>query len=131
MKAINLPAYMYKEENNGNTKYYAGLERHRPAISVLAYSEKEVREKLVADVNEHLSIATEIVKNDDRYIIGTGSGDVFVISFNRRCWEYSICGIGRKYGSATVSNWSFLEAKEAAIRHAKDCFGGVVWEHSF
>ena len=46
MKAINLPAYMYKEENNGNTKYYAGLERHRPAISVLAYSEKEVREKL-------------------------------------------------------------------------------------
>lgn len=71
MKAINLPAYMYKEENNGNTKYYAGLERHRPAISVLAYSEKEVREKLVADVAGNTPFA-ELGESTDLQLSLTG-----------------------------------------------------------
>ena len=62
MKTINLQAYLHKEESKGNATYYAGLEQHRPAINVLAYSEREAREKLVADVHEHLSIATEVLK---------------------------------------------------------------------
>ena len=59
MKTLNLPAYLEKEyRGNGNYAFYAGLEHERPAHTVLAYSEKEAKSKLLADVKEKLTLAT-------------------------------------------------------------------------
>ena len=63
------------------------------------------------------------------YMIGTGSGDVFHVSRSLNGqMQYVIHGPGRPYGSACLmSTTDAKTAVEAALRHARDSFGGIVW----
>lgn len=131
MKSIALPAYMDIDRTPSGTTYYAGLIQRRPSISVLGYSEKEVKAKLIKDIEEKLTIAVDTERNYHRYIIGTGSGCVFIVAFKYGSWCYDICGPGREYASSYISNKNYIETVEAATKHARDDFGGIVFEHSF
>ena len=132
MKTLNLPAYLEKEyRGNGNYAFYAGLEHERPAHTVLAYSEKEAKSKLLADVKEKLTLATNTEKNYQRYIIGTASGCVFIVSFRHNHWIYDICGPGKDYGSSCIGLKDYKGTIEDATAHARADFGGIIYEHSF
>lgn len=132
MKSVNLPAYLNLEtRGDGGKTYYAGLELHRPAISVLGYSEKEVKAKLTKDIEEKLTLAVNTERNYQRYIIGTASGCVFIVSYRHNHWVYDICGPGKDYGSSCIGLKDYKGAIEDAINHARADFGGIVYEHSF
>lgn len=131
MKSINLPAYLERETTREGTTYYAGLVHERPAISVLAYSEKDARAKLVKDIEEKLTTAVEHDRYSMRYIIGTGSGDVLIVSYRGGKWSYDICGSGRPFGSVCITQADYRGTIEQAVDHANQSYGGVVYEHSF
>lgn len=125
MKSLTLPV---NQTSCDGERIFAQLDMC-PSISALAYKENDLRDKLTATVKYNLDYAVRREQNYQRYMIGTPS-DVFLVSYNGSSWEYTICGAGRKYGSSCVSNWTYQECVNAALRHARDCFGGVVWEHA-
>ncbi len=67
-----------------------------------------------------------------KYAIGTGSGDVFIVMRALTGqMEYTICGAGRTYGSSCLmATHDAKAAIEAAREHARQSFGGIVWEHT-
>lgn len=130
MKTISLKVYCDKDTGHGGTTYYAGLQDYRPARTVLAYSEKEAKRKLEKDLDQAIHLACEVERNWQRYIIGTASGCVFVVSWRMGGWEYVIAGPGYKTGALIITQEGYDQTVEQAKKHAQDQFGGIVYEHT-
>jgi len=130
MKTISLRAYCEEEARREGSIYYAGLQDYRPARTVLAYSKKEARKKLERDVDHAIHLACETERNWQRYIIGTASGCVFIVSWRVGGWEYVIAGPGYKTGVLCITQAGYEQTVEQAKKHAHDQFGGIVYEHT-
>lgn len=131
MKTIRLKAYCDKDMGQGGITYYAGLQDYRPARSVLAYSEKEAKRKLEKDIDQAIHLACEVERNWQRYVIGTASGCVFIVSWRMGGWEYVIAGPGYKTGVLCISQDGYEQTVERAKKHAQEQFGGIIYEHTF
>ena len=123
---ITLPWSIWFDDGPAGFAYVEnvdGLSCHAPSLSVAKKRLREAFRNKVADMAIQDS-------NQEKQIIGCGDGTVFVVSFQNGSWGYTINGQGRSYAS---SCWGygddFQSAKEHALVHAKEAFGGVVWQH--
>ena len=68
-----------------------------------------------------------------RYAIGCASGDTFIVSRSPTGqMEYAICGPGRPFGSSCLMSTKDAKyAIESALAHARQSFGGIIWEQSY
>lgn len=130
MKTLNFPVSERKERGHGGDTLYVKLECPGTNLMVIAYSEKEAREKLTKTVHESLQHSYRMDRNPEKHIAYTGDGHVFLVYFAGEKWAYSICGQDQTYGSSTFG----FDTKEGAIKsmqnHAQQCFGGITWQHS-
>ncbi len=63
----------------------------------------------------------------EREMIGCHDGTVLLVACHG-AWAHEIAGPGRKHACATTGYTGFQDAREGAIRHADQSWGGVAWQ---
>lgn len=76
-------------------------------------------------------IEADSFENKRQAAIGCGDGTIMLIQREAAGqWGYRLAGPGRKHLSSGTMGYDSLDAARAsAADHARQCFGGVVWEN--
>lgn len=98
-----------------------------PSVSTHAASPTRVRADLLGKLTTYVQDALAAAASPEREMIGCNDGTVLLVAYHG-AWAHEIAGPGRKHACATTGYTSFQEAREGAVRHADQSYGGVAWQ---
>lgn len=96
--------------------------------SAYAPSVQKAKSKLRPLIEDQINEALLTVNNYQRRFIGTGAGEILIVSYRHGSWCYDIVGPGRAHSCSCCGFADFDQAVSAARSHALQSYQDVAWE---